>query len=90
MPAYAVPKLLAIMATAGLYDTAGEWLYETGTPAKSGVGGGILAIIPGKMAIAVFAPPLDKAGNSVKGQLAAAYIIKKLHLNPFDPQARAR
>ena len=61
--------VLASMATAGLYDGAGNWLYNTGTPAKSGVGGGIVAVIPGKLAIGVFAPPLDSIGNSVKGQL---------------------
>ena len=78
-----VPKLLAIMATAGLYDNAGDWLYATGTPAKSGVGGGILAVIPGKLAIGVVSPPLDKFGNSVRGQKAAIYIINKLGLNPY-------
>jgi glutaminase len=81
-------KILAVMATAGLYDGAGDWLYATGTPAKSGVGGGILAVVPGKMAIGVFAPPLDGNGNSVKGQLAAMYIIKKLGLNPYDPKVK--
>ena len=78
-----VPHILAIMATAGLYDNAGDWLYKTGTPAKSGVGGGILAIIPGKMAIGVVSPPLDTFGNSVRGQLAATYIIEQLGINPL-------
>ena len=78
-----VPKILAVMATAGLYDNAGDWLYLTGTPAKSGVGGGILAIVPGKLGIGVVSPPLDKYGNSVRGQLAAAYIIDKLGINPL-------
>ncbi|WP_309498063.1 glutaminase A [Sulfurovum sp.] len=78
-----VPKILAVMATAGLYDNAGDWLYLTGSPAKSGVGGGILAIVPGKMGIGVVSPPLDTFGNSVRGQLAAAYIIDKLGLNPL-------
>ncbi len=77
------PYILAVMATAGLYDNAGAWLYETGTPAKSGVGGGILAVVPGKLAIGVFSPPLDSFGNSVRGQLAAAAIIKELGLNPY-------
>lgn len=76
--------VLALMATAGLYDGAGDWLYNTGTPAKSGVGGGIVAVIPGKLAIGVFAPPLDSIGNSVKGQLAATYIINELGLNPYN------
>jgi glutaminase len=79
------PYILAVMATAGLYDNAGAWLYETGTPAKSGVGGGILAVVPGKLAIGVFSPPLDGFGNSVRGQLAAASIIKELGLNPYAP-----
>lgn len=78
-----VSKILSVMATAGLYDNAGDWLYLTGTPAKSGVGGGILAIVPGKLGIGVVSPPLDKFGNSVRGQLAAAYIIEKLGINPF-------
>jgi len=78
-----VPKILAVMATAGLYDNAGDWLYLTGTPAKSGVGGGILAIVPGKLGIGVVSPPLDTYGNSVRGQKAAAYIIDKLGLNPL-------
>ncbi len=79
------PHILAVMATAGLYDNAGAWLYETGTPAKSGVGGGILAVVPGQLAIGVFSPPLDSYGNSVRGQLAAAYIINQLGLNSFAP-----
>ncbi|HHH72590.1 MAG TPA: glutaminase, partial [Sulfuricurvum sp.] len=77
-----VPKLLAVMATAGLYDSAGEWLDLTGSPAKSGVGGGILAVVPGKLAIGVVSPPLDSYGNSVRGQKAAAYIIEHLGINP--------
>ncbi len=77
--------VLAVMATAGLYDNAGSWLYETGTPAKSGVGGGILAVVPGKLAIGVFSPPLDSYGNSVRGQLAAAFIINELGINPYAP-----
>ncbi|WP_457595789.1 glutaminase A [Hydrogenimonas sp.] len=78
-----VPKLLAVMATAGLYDNAGDWLYASGAPAKSGVGGGLLTVIPGKLAIGVVSPPLDKYGNSVRAQKATIYIIEKLGLNPF-------
>ena len=78
------PKIMAIMATAGLYDNAGDWLYDTGAPAKSGVGGGILAIIPGEFGIGIVSPPLDKYGNSVRAQLAAKYIIEKLNLNPYN------
>jgi len=77
------PYVMAVMATAGLYDNAGDWLYDTGAPAKSGVGGGILAVIPGKLAIGTFSPKLDQYGNSVRGQLAAKYIIEKLGLNPL-------
>ena len=78
-----VPKILAVMATAGLYDNAGDWLYLSGTPAKSGVGGGILAVVPGKLGVGVVSPPLDQFGNSVRGQQAAAYIIDKLGINPL-------
>ncbi|RAJ10966.1 L-glutaminase [Chitinophaga skermanii] len=79
-----VPRILAIMATSGLYDGSGDWLYRVGLPAKSGVGGGIVTVVPGKMAICVFAPPLDKAGNSVKAQLAIQHMVKKMGLNLFD------
>ncbi|MFB6455325.1 glutaminase A [Chitinophaga sp. Hz27] len=78
------PKILANMITEGLYDSTGDWVYATGLPGKSGVGGGIIAVVPGKLAIAVFAPPLDKAGNSVKGQLAVKYMVEKLGLNLLD------
>jgi len=77
------PKIMAIMATAGLYDNAGDWLYDTGLPAKSGVGGGIVAVVPGKLGIGVVSPPLDKYGNSVRAQLAIKYIVKELNLNPY-------
>jgi glutaminase len=78
------PKIMAIMATAGLYDNAGDWLYETGLPAKSGVGGGIIAVVPGQFGIAVVSPRLDKYGNSVRAQKAISYIVQKLHLNPYE------
>ena len=78
------PEVLAVMATAGLYDDAGKWLYRTGLPAKSGVGGGILAISPGKFGIAAIAPPLDAAGNSVKAQLAIEAISNALGGNPYN------
>jgi len=78
-----VPKVLAVMATAGLYDDSGKWLYATGLPAKSGVGGGILAVCPGKFGIAVVSPPLDAAGNSVKAQKAITDVVNTLHANPY-------
>jgi glutaminase len=74
---------LPVMATAGLYDDSGIWYYNSGLPAKSGVGGGIVAVCPGKFGIAVVSPPLDAAGNSVKAQLAIKYVVEKLDANPF-------
>jgi glutaminase len=78
-----VPEVLAVMATAGLYDDAGKWLFKTGLPAKSGVGGGIIAVVPGKYGIAVISPPLDDAGNSVKAQAAIQEIDAALGANPY-------
>jgi glutaminase len=78
-----VPEVLAVMATAGLYDDSGQWLYATGLPAKSGVGGGIIAVSPGKFGIAVISPPLDAAGNSVRAQKAITDISEALGGNPL-------
>ncbi len=78
-----VPEILAVMATAGLYDDSGKWLFWTGLPGKSGVGGGLIAVAPGKFGIAVISPPLDKAGNSVRGQRAIADISAALNANPY-------
>ncbi len=83
-----VPGILAIMATAGLYDDSGKWLYRTGLPAKSGVGGGIIAVSPGKWGIAVISPPLDKAGNSVKAQKTIEEISNALGGNPYAPKMK--
>ncbi|MDX5326545.1 MAG: glutaminase A [Bacteroidota bacterium] len=78
-----VAHVLAVMATAGLYDDSGIWLFRTGLPAKSGVGGGLIAVVPGQFGIAVVSPPLDKAGNSVKGQLVIQYVVEALKVNPY-------
>ena len=76
-----VAPILSEMTLNGLYDTTGDWYYKVGLPGKSGVGGGILAVVPGVCAIAAFAPPLDGAGNSVRGQLAAEYLSRTLNLS---------
>jgi len=80
-----IPELLAIMATAGFYDESGEWMYRSGLPAKTGVGGGIVAVVPGKFAIATFSPPLNPAGNSVRGLKAINYIAGELGVGLYGP-----
>lgn len=77
---------LSVMATSGLYERSGEWLFEIGMPGKSGVSGGIVTISPGKGGLGTFSPPLDSAGNSVRGQNVAKYLSKKLGLNVFASQ----
>jgi glutaminase len=86
MKAANVPGVLAVMATAGLYDDSGKWLYHTGLPAKSGVGGGLIAVSPGKFGIAVISPPLDGAGNSVRAQKAIADVSNALGGSPYAPK----
>ena len=76
-------RVLAVMATAGLYELSGDWLYEIGMPGKSGVSGGIVTVSPGKGGLATFSPPLDAAGNSVRGQLVTKYLAERLGLNLF-------
>jgi glutaminase len=83
--AESISHILSTMTEAGLYDGSGGWAWHVGLPAKSGVGGGIVAIVPGKGAIAVFAPPLDVAGNSVKAQEVIEYVSNKLHYNLYSP-----
>lgn len=81
-------RVLAVLATAGLYEHSGEWLYEVGLPGKSGVSGGVVTIAPGKGGLGVFSPPLDEAGNSVRGQLVTKYLSETLGLNLFASRPR--
>jgi glutaminase len=83
MPAEDVPELLAVMATAGFYDESGEWMYTAGLPAKTGVGGGIVAVVPGKFAISAFSPRLNEAGNSVRSLNAIRDIAGELGVGVF-------
>lgn len=78
-----VAHITPVMATAGLYDDSGQWIYNIGLPGKSGVGGGIIAFFPGQFGIAVISPRLDVAGNSVRAQQAIKYIVAELGANPF-------
>jgi glutaminase len=80
---------LAVMATAGLYETSGDWLYNIGLPGKSGIGGGIVTVSPGKGGLGTFAPPLDGAGNSIKGQLVARFLSQRLGMDLFVSQPEA-
>ena len=80
------PHIASLMATVGFYEHTGDWLFNTGLPAKTGVGGGIMGVVPGVMGVAAFAPPLDDAGNSVKAQAALSDIVGRLNLNIFHPR----
>jgi len=75
--------VLAVMATSGLYERSGDWLYDVGLPGKSGVSGHIVTVAPGKGALATFSPRLDASGNSVRGRLATRFLSEKLGLNLF-------
>jgi glutaminase len=72
------------MMMEGLYTASGDWAYTVGLPAKSGVGGGLVAVAPGKLAIAAYSPPLDQAGNSVRAQAAITQIAHTLKLGLFN------
>lgn len=85
MPAEHVPELLALMATAGFYDESGVWMYKAGLPAKTGVGGGIVAVVPGRFAIAAFSPRLNQAGNSVRSMKAIQDIAAELGVGVYGP-----
>jgi len=80
---------LAVMTTAGLYETSGDWLFDIGLPGKSGIGGGIVTVSPGKGGLGTFSAPLDEAGNSVKGQLVAKYLSQRLGMDLFVSQPAA-
>lgn len=79
-----IPAILSEICMEGLYDATGDWMFRAGVPAKSGVGGGLVAVVPGCMALAAFSPPLDPSGNTVKGQLALIQVIQALKLNLFQ------
>lgn len=80
---------LAVMTTAGLYETSGDWLFDIGLPGKSGIGGGIVTVSPGKGGLGTFAPPLDAAGNSVKGQHVAKFLSQRLGMDLFVSRPEA-
>ena len=78
------PKIISMIASVGFYEHSGDWLFSSGLPAKSGVSGGVMGVLPGLFGISAFAPPIDKAGNSVKAQAAIKYNMEKSGLNIFD------
>ena len=78
------PKITSMISTVGFYEHTGDWLYTSGIPAKTGVGGGVMGVLPGQFGISAFAPPIAQAGNSVKAQLAIKYVMNKLGLNVFN------
>ena len=78
------PKVVALMSAVGFYEHSGDWLYATGLPAKTGVGGAVIGVMPGLFGVCAFAPPLDDAGNSVKAQAALKHLMKSLNLNVFS------
>ncbi len=83
-------RTLAVMATAGMYETSGDWLFDVGLPGKSGVGGGLITVAPGKGGFGTFSPPLDAAGNSVRGQLAARFLAGRMSMNLFASRPAPR
>jgi len=83
-----VRSVLSVMASCGMYDAAGDWLYTVGLPAKSGVAGGIIAVLPGQLGVAIYSPPLDVHGNSVRGVKVCEDLSEELHLHVMSPQRR--
>jgi len=90
IPSEYVDNVLGVMATCGMYDWSGEWIYRVGLPAKSGVGGGILAVLPGQLGIGVFSPPLDSQGNSLRGIKVCMDLSHELALHMLNPAATPR
>ena len=84
IPACYVRDILSVMYTCGMYDFAGEWAYTVGLPAKSGVSGGVIVVVPGRMGIAIFSPPLDRRGNSVRGVKVCENLSQRFGLHLFD------
>jgi len=78
------------MVMEGMYTQSGDWAYTVGVPAKSGVGGGVLAVVPGRLAVAAYSPRLNSAGNSVRGWFAVADVVNRLKLGLFDTPENAR
>ena len=85
-----VENVLSVMATCGMYDYAGEWVYRVGIPAKSGVGGGILAVVPGQLGIGIYSPPLDEKGNSVRGIKVCQELSERFGLHCFETGSQPR
>jgi len=79
-----MPHIISLITAVGFYEHTGDWIYTSGIPAKTGVGGGVMGCLPGVFGIAAFAPPLDDAGNSVKAQAAIKYIARELGVNVFS------
>lgn len=86
-PKEIAPQITSLIATVGFYEHTGDWLYTSGIPAKTGVGGGVMGVLPGGFGIAAFAPPLDESGNSVKAQAAIKYIAQTLGVNVFNGES---
>ncbi|CAK6700223.1 glutaminase A [Synechococcus sp. CBW1002] len=82
-------NVLAVMGSCGMYDYTGQWLYNVGMPAKSGVGGGVMAVVPGRVGLAVYSPPLDSFGNSSRGIAVCEELSHRLELHLFDQPARS-
>ncbi len=81
---YAISRTLSVMTSSGMYDYAGEWIYRIGIPSKSGVGGGIVGVVPGQFGIGIFSPPLDAKGNSVRGIAACRELADRYGLHCFE------